>query len=88
MIKLIIKGRVQGVFFRAFTRKIAQKLQITGTVKNSKEGHVEVYAAGSPSALKIFVDECHKGPLFAQVNDVVLTDISLALTFTDFNIIN
>jgi acylphosphatase len=49
-----ITGRVQGVFFRAWTQKTAQELGVVGTVRNLPDGSVEAHASGSPSAMTAF----------------------------------
>ena len=64
--KLTVKGRVQGVFFRASTRKKAQRLAINGFVKNTPAGNVEIIAAGEQLAMQEFIQWCHKGPITAK----------------------
>ena len=51
-VHLIIKGRVQGVFYRATARKVAGEIGVTGWVKNTAEGNVEIVATGSKDQLK------------------------------------
>jgi acylphosphatase len=51
-VQIIVTGRVQGVFFRVYTRKFAQSLDITGYVKNLRSGQVEILAEGSKESLK------------------------------------
>lgn len=51
----IFKGRVQGVFFRATTKEIADELNLMGNVKNLADGTVEIYAQGSKSQLELFL---------------------------------
>ena len=87
-IKIIVQGRVQGVYFRAFTRKTALKLSITGTVKNRSDGHVEIIATANPEAMADFIKWCHKGPLFAKVTDVSVNTLTAVKHFNDFDIID
>ena len=72
-IHLEIKGRVQGVFFRASTRDIAEKLGVSGWVKNTPEGNVEIRAEGSEEALENFISWCKKGPPQANVTSVIIS---------------
>ena len=65
-----ISGRVQMVGFRYNTRNKAEKLGITGWVKNLKDGRVEVIAEGSSETLDIFEKWLHQGPRSAKVTEV------------------
>jgi len=86
-VHLIISGRVQGVYFRAFTQKQAVKLSIKGYVCNKADGSVEVIACAKPEKLEAFVSWCHKGPLLAKVKQVVVNDeYALTEIFTQFEI--
>jgi acylphosphatase len=69
-IHLLIKGKVQGVFFRASTKDMAEKLDIRGWVKNTEEGDVEVRAQGEEESLEKFIAWCRKGPSKAIVTHV------------------
>ena len=86
-LKIIIQGRVQGVYFRAFTRKTARKLAITGTVKNLPTGQVEIIATADAIAMEAFIKWCHQGPLMAKVTKVNITTLPIQY-FTDFMIID
>ncbi len=70
-IKLTIKGRVQGVFFRAETQKKARTLQLTGYVKNLADGSVETFFQGDPDDVQKMVAWCHNGPPASKVNLVI-----------------
>lgn len=70
-VHLLIKGKVQGVFYRASAKEVAERLHITGWVKNTPEGHVEVMACGEEEALRQFAEWCKKGPEHAMVSDVI-----------------
>ncbi len=69
--RFTIKGRVQGVFFRESTRRVAESLGITGYAKNLPDGDVEVLACGEPAALDKLAIWLHEGPRMAQVVDVI-----------------
>ena len=69
-VHLVIKGRVQGVCFRAFTRDKAQEIGLTGWVKNLADGSVEAVFEGTKQQLKKAVIWCYKGPPGASVTGV------------------
>jgi acylphosphatase len=69
-VHLIIKGKVQGVFYRATARDVAEEIGVTGWVKNADEGHVEAVASGSDEQLQQFIDWCKQGPPKAIVTGV------------------
>jgi acylphosphatase len=73
-VHLVIKGKVQGVFFRASTKDKAKELGIKGWVKNMPDGNVEVLAAGNKDQLENFIEWCRRGPTQAVVSDVVVSD--------------
>ena len=66
-IQLIIKGKVQGVFYRASAKEKAEDLGLTGWVKNTPEGYVEIMATGEMDVLERFITWCKKGPSRAFV---------------------
>ena len=65
-----ISGRVQGVFFRSNTRNMAEKLGLTGWVRNLPDGRVEAVFEGEESSVKEVIEWCHRGPSYASVSDV------------------
>ncbi|MFI5156016.1 MAG: acylphosphatase [Chitinophagales bacterium] len=69
-VHVIIKGRVQGVYFRASAREMALGLGLQGWVKNSPEGHVELIASGKQEGIDRFLNWCEHGPPGAMVTDV------------------
>ena len=68
--RFTIKGRVQGVFFRASTREVAESLGITGHAINLSDGNVEVLACGEPAALDKLAAWLNDGPPSASVTGV------------------
>lgn len=64
---LIVKGKVQGVFFRASTKDVADRLGVTGFVENKADGSVYIEAEGEDSKLDEFLGWCHTGPSGAIV---------------------
>ncbi len=67
---IFVRGRVQGVFFRAFTRDVAMRLGLSGWVKNLYDGRVEAVFEGERAAVERAIDECREGPPGAYVEDV------------------
>jgi acylphosphatase len=65
-----IKGRVQGVWFRESTRRVAEPLGITGYANNLADGDVEVLACGDEAALDTLARWLEDGPRMAQVEKV------------------
>jgi acylphosphatase len=72
-----VKGRVQGVFFRASTRHAADHLGIRGEVKNLPDGSVWIVAEGEESVVQEFIEWCRHGPPLAKVTDIIVTAGSL-----------
>jgi len=83
----IVKGMVQGVFFRHHTRLTAQQLNICGTVKNLYNGDVEVLAQGEPAALEEFEIFLHQGPISARVDQVIRQEIEDDTVYSGFNVV-
>lgn len=69
-VHLLISGKVQGVFFRETSRRLAEKLHIKGWIKNTPDGKVEALITGNEKDLDDFVDFCKKGPERAEVEEV------------------
>jgi len=65
-----VKGLVQGVFFRAHTKRLADKLGLTGRVKNEDDGSVVIVAEGPEEKLRELLSWCKKGPPGAKVEEV------------------
>lgn len=68
--RFIVKGRVQGVFFRDSTRQVAESLQITGHAINLPDGSVEVLACGDLESLARLASWLKQGPPLANVTDL------------------
>ena len=65
-----VRGRVQGVWFRASTAGRASALGLRGRVENLADGSVLVHAAGAPEAVEALVEWLHRGPPLARVDAV------------------
>jgi acylphosphatase len=68
--RFLVAGRVQGVGFRAWTRRRALELGLRGEALNLADGRVEVLAAGAPAALDALHDALRAGPPLARVDAV------------------
>ena len=69
-VHLVIKGYVQGVFYRASTREKAVELGLKGWVRNLHDGNVEAVFEGPVDKIQQAVEWCHEGPLGAKVLDI------------------
>ena len=86
-VKLKIKGRVQGVFFRALTKQTADELGIKGWVKNMSDGTVETLAEGESRDLEIFIEWCKNGPANANVTGIDINNENATGEFDSFKIV-
>jgi acylphosphatase len=69
-LRLVISGRVQGVFFRASAVEEARSLGLTGWARNRPDGGVEIVAEGKPASLRMLLAWAHQGPPSARVEQV------------------
>lgn len=67
---LIVSGRVQGVGFRAFTQQKAAEFNLSGYVRNTMDGSVEIAAQGEEEQINQFISSVKKGSPFSSVDDV------------------
>ena len=67
---IFVSGRVQGVFFRDSTRRIAEELDIFGWVKNSNNSRVEAVLEGEKEIIEKLIEWAKKGPVLARVNGI------------------
>ena len=72
--RVVVRGRVQGVAFRAATQDEAQRHGVAGWVRNQPDGSVEAAFEGEPQAVDALIAFCRRGPRAAIVRDVVVTD--------------
>ena len=84
-VQIIIRGMVQGVFFRKFTKEKAREFGISGFVRNEYDGSVYIEAGGENSQLEKFIQWCHHGPEHANVETVVVKEMELKI-FSSFSI--
>jgi len=67
---IVVTGRVQGVFFRDSTRRIAEELGIFGWVRNLNDSRVEVVLEGEKEIIEKLIEWTKKGPVLARVNSI------------------
>jgi acylphosphatase len=71
---LLIQGRVQGVWFRESMRREAERLGVTGWVRNTPDGAVEAVVQGQDEAVDALIAWAHAGPPTARVEHITQTD--------------
>lgn len=72
--RILIHGRVQGVFFRATARDVAEELGVNGWIRNTEEGDVEAVVSGGTHQLERFIAWCRQGPPRAVVSKVEIEE--------------
>ncbi len=82
--RFLIEGRVQGVGFRAGTRRTALQLALVGMVRNLEDGRVEVVAQGDAAAIEALALWLERGPAHARVDTVQRTDVGAHAPMIDF----
>lgn len=83
---LMIRGRVQGVWFRASTQDTARQLKIRGWVRNTPDGAVEAHIQGDDAAVGAMLAWCRQGPPGARVDDIDISEAAPVEEFKSFNI--
>ena len=86
-VRLIIEGRVQGVWFRDSTRREAVASGVSGWVRNRPDGTVEVLAEGAEGRVKRLVSWCHQGPPGARGSRVHESQEEWQGEFASFDIV-
>jgi len=72
--RVIVRGRVQGVGFRAWLAQTAAARGLAGWVRNRRDGAVEALLVGPSDAVTAMIESCRQGPLFAGVTAVEASD--------------
>ena len=68
--RILVSGRVQGVFYRNWTLSEARSLGLAGWVRNLRSGEVEILALGAEEAIAALIEKCRTGPTVARVEEV------------------
>jgi len=82
-----VTGKVQGVFFRASTKAVADQLGIKGFVINEPDGSVYIEAEGDKFGLESLIDFCNEGPEDAVVSNVEFIESDDLKNFRNFEVI-
>jgi len=69
-VRVRIKGRVQGVWYRGWTVDQARRLGLAGWVRNRLDGSVEAVFSGPEAAVRAMIDDCRQGPPAATVSEI------------------
>jgi acylphosphatase len=85
-LRIFIKGKVQGVFYRQTAQEEATRLGLKGFVKNLPNGDVEAVAEGAEPELEAFVTWCRRGPPMARVSDVQVQREAVSEEFSTFRV--
>ena len=85
-VHLIVSGKVQGVFYRDFARKEAERLGVKGFVRNLRDSTVEVVAQGDDDKVDEFIKSCKKGSFASFVKNVDIKEEKPSHEFEDFEI--
>lgn len=72
--RVVVRGTVQGVFYRASCQREATRLGVAGGVSNQPDGSVEAVFEGSPEAVEVLIAWCHQGPPRADVSGVDVSE--------------
>jgi acylphosphatase len=87
-VQLFIRGRVQGVFFRAAMQREARRLGVGGWVKNRNDGSIEIVAEGEEDAIKEVIGWAQHGPSAARVENVDVRLRAYTGDFAEFRIVD
>jgi acylphosphatase len=72
---VVVRGRVQGVFFRETTRRRAARAGVAGWVRNTDDGSVEAWFEGEPDDVEVMLNFAEHGPSGAYVDEVDVEDV-------------
>lgn len=84
---IVVKGRVQGVYFRASAKQLAMNLGLKGNIRNQEDGSVKLHIQGHDKAVASMIDWCKQGPALARVKQVEVEEVP-ALSASDFDILH
>lgn len=85
-ISIHVRGKVQGVLYRASTVTKAQQLGVNGFVRNEPDGSVYMEAEGNEDKLNELIAWCRVGPPRARVDEVAVETHATLSSFTDFRV--
>ena len=86
-VRLFVKGKVQGVFFRQALKVTAKKNNVNGWVRNLKDGRVEALLEGDDVDVSTLVEWCHAGSANARVEDIDIKNEKYSGEFSKFEVL-
>ena len=86
-VRIFVKGKVQGVFFRQALKVMAKKNGVLGWVRNLKDGRVEALLEGEDLKVSAIVEWCHAGSANARVEDVEIKNEKFTGEFSKFEVL-
>jgi len=87
-VHVFVSGRVQGVFFRWETKRVAEAKNVKGCVRNLEDGRVEAIFEGEEGDVAQVVDFCRSGPPLADVDNIEVSDEKYTGKFKVFNVLH
>ncbi len=84
---IVVRGTVQGVYYRATTKAVADQLGIKGFVMNQPDGSVYIEAEGDDFALESLIEFCEEGPDRAEVDSVEVERLDQTKGFKNFEVL-
>lgn len=85
-VHVVISGKVQGVWFRANTKQQAEQRNVSGWVRNTSDGKVEVVFQGDEQSVDALIFWCHQGSPMSNVTDVTVESLDTDEEIQGFNI--
>ena len=86
-VRILIRGKVQGVFFRQALKVLAIKNNVYGWVRNLKDNRVEVLLEGDSNAVNLIVEWAHHGPANARVDEIKFNNEGFKNEFLTFEVL-
>ena len=83
---VLIKGDIQGVFYRAFIKERAEELKLTGYTKNLDRDKIEIIVEGHEAKIKNFLEVIKQGPVNAEVEEFKTTRQKFTGEFSKFSV--
>lgn len=84
--RILISGKVQGVFFRYEAKLMAARQKLAGRIRNTSDGGVEAIVQGEEESIRKFITWCRRGPPLAQVENISIEWFPDAPKFNSFEI--
>lgn len=85
--KIVVKGTVQGVFFRQFIKEHADNLKLCGFIRNLENGDVEIIVEGEQDQIQRMIEFSKKGPEHSHIRSVNVEEKKWSGEFKDFKIL-